>query len=60
MNQFRGISSTQMSTINSAQNNFSQAYQSNSNVIPPQNYENSNQLVHNNVESNLLNENYID
>ena len=60
MNQFRGISSTQMGVINSRQNNLSQAYHPNSTLIPPQNYENSNQLVHNNVESNLLNENYID
>jgi hypothetical protein len=60
MNQYRGVSSAQMSAINSAQNNFSQAYQVNSSLIPPHDYTNSNQLIHNNVESNLLNENYID
>jgi hypothetical protein len=60
MNQYRGVSSTQMSMINSGQNNFSQAYNSNVNLIPPQNYENSHQLVHNNLESNLFNESYID
>jgi len=60
MNQYRGVSSTQMSMINSGQNNFSQAYNPNVNLIPPQNYENSHQLVHNNLESNLFNESYID
>jgi hypothetical protein len=60
MNQYRGVSKTQMSMMNSGQNNFSQAYQPNLSLIPPQNYENSNQLVHNNLESNLFNESYID
>jgi len=60
MNQYRGVSKTQMSMINSGQNNLSQAYNSNLNLIPAQNYENSNQLVHNNLESNLFDESYID
>lgn len=60
MNQYRGVSSTQMSMMNSGQNNFSQAYNPNVNLIPAQNYENSHQIVHNNLESNLLNESYID
>jgi len=60
MNQYRGVSSTQMSMMNSGQNNFSQAYNPNVNLIPAQNYENSHQIVHNNLESNLFNESYID
>lgn len=60
MNQYRGVSSTQMSMINSGQNNFSQAYNPNVNLIPTQTYENQNQLIHNNVDSNLFNESYID
>jgi hypothetical protein len=60
MNQYRGLSSTQSTMINSNQNNFSHAYQPNNTLIPSQNYENSNQLVHNNLESNLLTESYID
>lgn len=60
MNQYRGVSSTQMSMMNSGHNNYSQAYNPNVNLIPAQNYENLQQLVHNNLESNLLNESYID
>jgi len=60
MNQYRGVSSTQMTMMNSGQNNFTQAYNPNVNLIPAQNYENSHQLVHNNLESNLFNESYID
>ena len=60
MNQYRGISSTQSMMINSNQNNYSQAYNQNTPLIPSQNYENSNQLIHNNLNENLLNENYID
>jgi len=60
MNQYKGVSSTQMSMINTGQNNLSQAYNPNVNIIQSQNYENSHQVIHNNMESNLLNENYID
>ena len=60
MNQYKGQSLAQSMMMNSNQNNFSQAYQSNTTLIPPQNYENSKQLMHNNVDENLLNENYIE
>jgi len=60
MNQYKGVTSTQMAMMNSGQNNFSQAYNSNPNIIPPQTYENSYQLIHNNLDSNLFNESYID
>lgn len=60
MNQYKGVTSTQMAMMNSGQTNFSQAYNSNPNIIPPQTYENSYQLIHNNVDSNLFNESYID
>lgn len=60
MNQYKGMQNAQMSTTRSSHNNFSQAYQPNSTLIQNQEYKNSNQLIHNNVESNLLNENYIE
>lgn len=60
MNQYKGLSTVQSSMTNSNQNNFSQAYQPNTSLISSQKYENLNQLLHNNVDSNLLNENYVD
>lgn len=41
-------------------NNFQQAYTPNTTLINPQKFDNKNELLHNNVESNLLNELYID
>jgi len=60
MNNYQGVSSTQMSINKSGQNNFNTAYQQNQQFIPAQEYTNNGQLIHNNVESNMLNENYID
>jgi hypothetical protein len=60
MNNYKGISATQKSLMQSEQNDFSQAYHPNSNLIASQNYTNTNQLIHNNLELNLYNESYIE
>ena len=58
--QYRGQNGGQNGVQNYEQNSFSQVYQKVSPLISQQDYTNSNELLHNNVESNVLNENYID
>jgi len=57
---YNGISPHQMNMSRNNQNNFNNAFQPNTTLIPNQTYNNPNNLSHNNVADNFFNEYLID
>ena len=56
----RGYSPNQMAMGRNGQSNYNMGFQQSQNLIPPQDYTNNGNLIHNNVNSNMLNESQMD
>ena len=56
----RGYSSNQMTMGRNGQHNYNMGYQQSQNLIPPQDYTNTGNIVHNNINPIMLNESQMD